>query len=584
MRLLTTEDVLNRPKGQRYEAGCSREFIKLVREKLPYMDFAQATEFYTSFLAKVNKSELAFLGANDRYFLLTSLLNRDDAIHPWIYTRCREVELRTDGFLDLWARGHYKSTVITFAGTIQEAIIDPEIRIGIFSNTKDISRPFVSQIQEELETNELLKEVYDDIFWANPRKDSPSWSPQSSTGLIIKRKTNPKEGTWEAHGLIDSMPTGRHFPLLVFDDVITEKNVASPEQIQKATQKIELSDNLGNVIGLTRKWFIGTRYSFADTYGILIEHEIATPRLHPATHNGRIDGIPVMLSHDQWQERVRSQRTTVAAQMLQNPLAGQENTFSVKWLLPYHVRPLVCNVYILVDPSAGRHKTSDRTAMAVVGIDPSGNKFLLDGYCHRMDLSERWKHLKFLHKKWSNVKGVRMLRVGYERYGMQTDVEHFQERMRQEGKGFEIEEVAWTSERGLQSKEHRVMRLEPDFRFESFFVPSKVHHSEHGVCVWRVDEDTEEIVLSPYKGAHRLERSVLASGEGWRVVEPLKRKDEDNNIYDCTRVFFEEYRFFPFSPRDDFIDAMSRIYDMEPTSPSVHDSISFDELETWEDD
>ena len=32
------------------------------------------------------------LALEDRFYLLTQLLKRPDAIHPWLYDRCREVE------------------------------------------------------------------------------------------------------------------------------------------------------------------------------------------------------------------------------------------------------------------------------------------------------------------------------------------------------------------------------------------------------------------------------------------------------------------------------------------------------------
>lgn len=850
--------------GERYATAADGtalvppEIADFIANRLHLLDYEDTLLFYQRSVVHWSDNAKALLGCNDRFYLLTEICGRKDARHPWLFDRCREVEAEPDGFLDLWARYHYKSTIGTFAGTIQEIIRDPEVTIAIMSCTNQVAIPFLSQLMQEFESNETLKTLYPDVFYQKPRQEAPRWSKDD--GIVVKRRSNPKEATVEAFGVIDGMRTGKHYRILNYDDLVTEKLVTNPDMIKKVTERYELSDNLGSATG-TRKWHWGTRYctigssrilmgdwshkpisdvqigdtvvgwelrdgkrwlrpakvinrgvhfaqpvntytldngrsvtctedhkwwrgahgggpeyaplgfpagkrrgrkplgryargklvalrellvprdassdrnaawlagffdgegtvkknkhhpsgmacitqtmhnpelieetrrvlaalkfewseswfspskaptsrpsdnqaewadrcvfginggwreryrflaevspvrreklaqtlfgqlttnkrklvtiepagfqdvhwletetgnyvvegfcssnSFADSYGVLLERKTLKERRYPATEDGTLDGPLVFLSEKRWKEILNTQRTTVSAQMLQNPLAGKEQLFRVEWFKSYEIRPTILNVYIMVDPSKGGTVRSDRTAMAVIGVDVAGNRYLLDGVRHRMQLTERWENLKRLYEKWSREIGVQICIVGYERYGAQTEDEVIKLWQERDGLSFELKELSWPREGG-HSKKDRVGRLEPDIRQGRFYMPALVYHphikdahgaaGRDGVCWWNVAAEkdgsgnpikgSERVVYRPYTAPSRSQEQCLNTGQGYRVVKPIRARDEDGNIYDVTRALMEELTLFPLAPKDDLVDAASRLYDMEPRPPT----------------
>lgn len=521
------------------------------QEDIWSLTYEQALELYAD-CDNWPREDVAELGRLDRFFLLTVLLGRSDALHPWLYARSREVERNPDGYLDLWSREHYKSTIITFTGIIQEILKDPEITIGIFSFNKPVARKFLRQVKYEFESNETLKALYPDVLYADPKKESPRWSEDA--GIVVKRKGNPKEATVEGHGLVDGQPTGAHFLLRVYDDVVTIDSVTSPEMITKTTEAWSLSDNLGarGPSGLARAWHIGTRYHFGDTYNAMMEMGAVKPRVYAATDNGLRDGNPVFLPPEVWEDKKRKQTTSVlAAQMLQNPAAGSASIFNKEWLKFQDIRPATLNIYILCDPASSRKKGSDKTAIPVIGVDSAGNRWLVDGYHHKMSLTERYQAIKGLRKVWMNMPGVQSVRVGYERYGSTSDLEYFEQEMRRDRDAFELVELAWPREGG-GSKIDRVQRLEPDFRAGRFFLPAKV------------------------EGETKAQSRVKAEGQPFRVFSPVSRRDEEGRIYSLNKNFLEEFLTFPFCAHDDLIDAVSRIYDIDAVPPIIIDESSLE--------
>ena len=85
----------------------------------------------------------------DRFYLLVRACRRTDMLNDFAFARCREVEANPDGYLDLWAREHFKSSIITFGGTIQDILRNPDITVGIFSHTRPIAKAFLRQIMRE---------------------------------------------------------------------------------------------------------------------------------------------------------------------------------------------------------------------------------------------------------------------------------------------------------------------------------------------------------------------------------------------------------------------------------------------------
>lgn len=592
-------------RGLRYAKPSNVWLQKEIVDVLPWLDFKQTAEWYEKYGPLLDLRplpDIALLGCNDRFFLLTWLLHRTDLLHPWLFDRCREVEAEPDGRIDLWARYHGKSSIITTGGIIQEVCCDPNTTIAIFSVTRPIAQEFLAQIKQEFESNEELKRAYEDILYENPRGINPKngerpakWS--LARGITVRRDVRPKEATIEAHGLIDGQPTGRHFHHHVYDDIVTQ-DYLSDDQLKKTTERFQMADNLGTRYG-TRKWIAGTRYHFADVYGTIMERGAAIPRIYPATLDGTINGELVLLSAAQWQNIIKQQGLkTISAQHLLNPVAGNEASFRSLWLRTYEIVPRILNIYILVDPSKGSGARSDRTAIAVVGIDPAGNKYLLDGSCHRMKLSERYELVKFYKARWESHPGVQSCKVGWERYGMQVDLEVVKDMQMRENDLFEIIELN-TPKQGGHSKADRIERLEPDCRNGKFWLPAVVHHFEFGpkqgpfshCCLWKVwdDKDEEEakkhdvqhnhhvgqIVYRPMRGLTKM----MQQHDNKRIVKPLRRLDENKDPYDLTRVFIEEYLRHPFAVHDDLIDAVSRIYDIEPIAPQAIDAKATDSID-----
>ena len=481
----------------------------------------QAEATYRQLFAEANQRGEPFcnlivkeLAERDLYFLLVHVLNRHDAQHDWVFDRCREVQAEPDGVLDLWARGHYKSTIGTFAMNIWDIIHDPEITIGIFSFNRPAAKSFLRQIKRECEINKLLPELWPDVFWADPSKQAPVWSEDS--GLVFKRKGNPKESTVEAWGLVEGAPVGKHFRKLDFDDVVTRDSVTTPEQINKTTEGFELSLNL--TARHPRLCYRGTRYHYDDTYKEMLDRGTAKARVHPCVDE---DGEPVLLSQEELNKKRRDMGpTTFSAQMMLDPKMDSTVGFLEEWI-QFHdgIAPPAqgMNVYMLVDPAneqTEKKEDSDYTGAWIVGLSADENLYWLDMFWDRISLEERVDLVFDWHKKWKPKL------VGYEQYGLMADIAAIEMRQRADNYRFKIIPLGGKAKKGSVgklSKRDRIRALEPLYAAKRMFLPRYQYYTA-----------------------------------------------KDGTLHDLVQVFIQrEYKPYPAVRHEDLFDAQARILDAE---------------------
>lgn len=209
-----------------------------------------------------------------------------------------------------------------------------------------------------------------------------------------------------------------------------------------------------------------------------------------------------------------------AGQILQEPVPVGGGDFQERWIQFYAnggIKPHEMNVVIIGDASGGekinkkKGKFSDFTAMMVIGLAPDNNYYLLDIVRDRLNPTDRIDTLFMLHRKWNEMCG-KPPKVGWEEYGLMTDIHYIEVKKKEDAYNFPVIKLA-----GSMGKEERIRRLIPDMQNGRWYFPQNL---------------------------------LYIDGEGRRfdlVQELLK----------------SEMPTFPRARFDDMLDALSRIYESE---------------------
>ena len=318
---------------------------------------------------------------------------------PFIVQKCREIEEGAKDFtLDVWARFHYKTSILTIAETIQYQLGNPENSTGLISYVAPKAKDFLFSIRQILERDILLHKCFPDVLWEDVRM-APRWSLDD--GIVLKRKSNRQEPSIGAFGLLEGMKTGFHFERRVYDDIITEDIADSVDMMEKVKTKFDSSQNLGKEGGHHR--VVGTFYHHNDPLIYVRDKKNLEDspkysfRKAPATIDGTANGEPVLLSRD-YLDTLKGDRTFNAQQLCDpTPLEDQELNF--EFLQPIERKFIPKNTFkfMIVDQAgdATTNKTQgDAWAMGIFDVEPCSDEigqsrvFLSDLFVDVMGESE----------------------------------------------------------------------------------------------------------------------------------------------------------------------------------------------------
>jgi predicted phage terminase large subunit-like protein len=324
------------------------------------------------------------------------------------------------------------------------------------------------------------------------------------------RWSTSKGGQYFAVGVGGSV-TGRRSDLAIIDDPVASREDADSERMRERTWQWWVNDLKTRLKPHARIVFAMTRWHEDDLAGRILDQErdrwkvIKIPML--AGENDPLGRKPDERLWPEWfteemlADAQKDPRSWISLYQ-QEPRPAEGAEFKRSWIQRYTTPPRLLNKILMVDPAGAKGKTSDYTAMWVVGLASDQNAYVVDGLRDRLNLTERADDLFALHKKHKPIE------TRYERYGAFGDIEHLKSEMERRQYRFAVKEVG-----GQIQKEARIRRLIPWFQ----------------------------------------------AGRVWLPHE-LIRESVDGKQYDVVKDFVEqEYASFPVGRHDDSFDCLSRL-------------------------
>jgi len=350
---------------------------------------------------------------------------------------CRWLESTEGVFprrLLLQPRSTFKTTILTIAQTIRDAIRDPNIRILIVAGTATNAERMMLEIRHHFELNPMLRWLFPEVIPDN--FNTARWNNQE---LQLKRTALWREPTIDAIGA-GGMIESRHYDIIRLDDPTGEAEFKSQS---KMMSRIEWTDGLESLLINPQKQIdlaathwgqVDVPHHFLKSYGGLEPEVPIGPR---ATKKGKLitkywlpdiengeSTFPEQIPMDFLVRMKQRNPVRYYAQYANRPTADGPVTFKSEYYR-YYVRiesgplkgyiqkrdrdgndigapidPMQMTRIVVVDPAVAETKKSSRNAILVLGKGSGRDRFILETKIGHYPPDEMVDELFRIDREW----------------------------------------------------------------------------------------------------------------------------------------------------------------------------------------
>lgn len=362
-------------------------------------------------------------------------------------------------------RGTFKSTIATVDFPAWLHWHDQNLRIMLDNESYKNSKKFLAENKQLIVNNELSAQLLvddDGEYLLEPNYKVPGGFTEDS--IILKKRTIPaKEPSLFCSG-VDTVVTGMHPDIIIMDDLVSERNITTDDQIEKVKQHYKFAFSLlepGGVLIV-----IGTRYHLNDLYNEILADPSFDKLVRPAEMENGEPWFPSRLSLKILEDLKRKQGIYIFnSQYLLNPLSSENAIFKPEWIQYINPKkvPRFVNTYMTVDLAISQKDSADYTVITVSSVDSESNIYVREISRGRYTQKETADEIFRLYNKW---RSFRLLKIGIEVVAYQKAMIYYLvDEGRKRGQLLPIREL-----RPSTDKVTRAKALQPWFENGAFFL------------------------------------------------------------------------------------------------------------------